>query len=169
MYIEILSIIFTALIHIVIVIFAEGVLFLNVLSQIELNALDGAIKSSISSIFNKEAFYEYISKYDPRIKQTADKILQLNIEKEKSFINYQNQIASNNFYKIVIGLIIIIVVIYYYLRFVKTTDVDWIHIVSTVICIFVFIAIYELLLIFTTILKMTYNEDSILIKILNKL
>jgi hypothetical protein len=164
----ILSIIFTSLIHITIVIYAEGILFLKVLSKIEITALDHAIKSSLSNIINFNTINEYINKLNPTDKLTINKIKNKFLEREESYINYQNQLATNNFYILIVGLVIALIIILYYLHFVKHENVDWVHIVSTVLCIFTLIAIYELALIFSTILKMSYNEDSILLKILNK-
>lgn len=163
-----LSIIFTALIHITIVIYAEGILFLKVLSNIEISGIDKAIKLGLSNIINFNTINEYTSKAGPNDKLATNKSIGDFSQREKSYINYQNQLATNNFYKLIVGLVIILIVILYYLQFVKHEFVDWTHIVATVICIFVFIAIYELALIYSTILKMSYNEDSILLKILNK-
>jgi hypothetical protein len=165
----ILSIVFVALIHILIVVFAEGMLFLGVLANIEQSALDNAISNSFDKIINIDSITEYREKYYPQGKIAVNEFLYNNIELEKSYINYKNQVSVNNFYKLLIVIIIILILIYYYLKFVKHDSINWTHIMGTVLFIFIFIAIYEISLVFTTILKMSYNEDSILINILNKL
>jgi hypothetical protein len=162
-------ILFSALLHILMVIFAEGVLFLGVLSNIELKALDGVIAKNFQKIVNAESMSSAYGKYIPKGKVDINFLLSGNIEEEKQYINYQNQIAINNFYKILCGIIIAFILVYYYIRYYRLETINWGHSIGSVILIFIFIAVYELVLIFLTILKMKHNTDSILLEVINKM
>lgn len=157
-----LDILFSALIHISIIVLAEGLLFFHVLAKIETQVLDDVVSNTFNRI---------ISPYMMSSKQFINKIPVNTIEEitgEREFINYHNSIATNNFYKLMIGLAITISLMMYYMKFASGRDVVNLgHIAAVVILIFVFIAIYELVLIFTTVLKMDQNEQTVILKILD--
>jgi hypothetical protein len=170
MNLTILNIIFNSIIHILLVVFAEGILFFYILSEIEIKAIDNAIHDNLTKIINFDTIYEYksLQKY-PSTKATVDQIINTQALNEKQFINFHNQKSFNNFYKLVVGLIVSLILIYYYIRYYKNTSIEWLHIIGVAVTIFVFIAIFELTIIFNSVLKLSHNEDSILLNIISKL
>jgi hypothetical protein len=161
-----LDIILSSLIHIIIIILAEGILYFNILSKLQSSALDKAVSSGLSNILNEK---QIIILQELQNKQEYKNTVSTLIQQEKNFINFQNTKATNNFYKLVSGIFLVILLIVFYLEIVQNIRIEWLNIIISIVFIFIFISVYEVILIFQTILKMQFNEYAILSDIIQQL
>jgi len=161
-----LDIILNSLIHIIIIILAEGILYFNILSKLQSSALDKAVSSGLINILNEK---QIIILQELQNKQEYKNTVSTLIQQEKNFINFQNTKATNNFYKLVSGIFLVIILIVFYLEIVQNIRIEWLNIIISIVFIFIFISVYEVILIFQTILKMKFNEYAILSDIIQQL